>query len=270
MNTNIQKSQAMNTEFLVRPRISALLTQAVEKPLVFICAGTGYGKTRAVYDFTKNAEIPTTWIQISEYDIIPSRFWENFINGISQSYKDLSEKLKEIGFPDTDEKLSRISAIDEAAMPKQKHLVVLDDFHLITQPTIIQGIESIARKFITNRTFILVGRELPKINFTSLQAMGNLCFIYEEDLVFTENELYIYLNNQGISLELQVLHEIYQDIKGWAFAVNLVARSLKKSPGYMGYARIAFRHNIFTLMESEVFNTVSERLQHFSRCANGS
>ena len=48
-----------NPDHLIRPRVNELLSKAIEKPLVIVCAGAGYGKTRAVYDFTKKKAVST-------------------------------------------------------------------------------------------------------------------------------------------------------------------------------------------------------------------
>ena len=101
--TNINKTQTDNLEHLVRPRINTLLEKAIKKPLTLVCAGSGYGKTRAVYDFVRKSEIAALWVQLSEHDNVPSRFWESFVHGIAQ-INDVSgvDDFKNLGFPDTD------------------------------------------------------------------------------------------------------------------------------------------------------------------------
>ena len=80
--------------FLIRPRINALLANSIKcNPLVVICAGAGYGKTRAVYDFLQGQENLVIWTQCSKHDNVSSHFWENHIKIISQSKK--SDKFKQ-------------------------------------------------------------------------------------------------------------------------------------------------------------------------------
>jgi len=88
----------------VRRRVNELLAKAIEKPLVIVCAGAGCGKTRAVYDFTRDSGIPTSWIQLSEHDNIQSRFWNSFILGSEPLIDEsMTEGLKSLGFPDTED-----------------------------------------------------------------------------------------------------------------------------------------------------------------------
>ena len=52
-----------------RPRLNQLLAEAVKFPLVMVCAGAGYGKTRAVSDFvSEHKNTPVVWLQLSARD----------------------------------------------------------------------------------------------------------------------------------------------------------------------------------------------------------
>jgi LuxR family maltose regulon positive regulatory protein len=59
------------------------------------------------------------------------------------------------------------------------------------------------------------------------------------------------------------MREIMRDTEGWAFAINLIARSFQKAPGYGGYLRTAMKTNVFRLMETEIWESISERVQYF-------
>ena len=262
--------QADNQEYLVRPRINALLERAIEKPVVVICAGAGYGKTRAVYDFVRASEIATVWVQLSENDNVPSRFWESFVHGILQVKGASSvDDFRNLGFPDTDDKVNQyISFRDRsmAALGHHRYLAVFDDFHLIKNPEVIRFFERAVKDTPTKHSIILISRETPQINCAALRTKDDIYSIQERDLKFTENELSLYLAKQGLSVGAKVLRDIHRDIDGWAFSVSLIARLLKQAPGYSGYARGAMKANIFEVMEAEVFNAVSDKLRRFLVC----
>jgi len=256
-------------EHFPRPRINELLSKAVQKPLVIICAGAGYGKTRAIADFTKGSGIQTVWVQCSESDNISSRYWENFVHIFSHVSEPLAEELKEIGFPDTEDKMNRFLSARSRYLysdPKTRYLYVIDDFHLTNNPAVINFMERIINDWPKGRSIILICRNPPKINILNMQANGLVENITEKDLAFTEAELAEYIRCQGLSVNGQTMDQIFQDTNGWAFSINLIARSLKKSTNYMGYVGNAIRHNIFNLMESEIWKTISERLKHFLLC----
>jgi len=267
------KNQAYNlpeinqSEHLVRRRVNALLEKATEKPLVIVCAGAGCGKTRAVYDYIRSVKSKSLWTQLSEHDNMPSRYWEGFISTfISVISKSDMDDLRSLGFPNTADKLRLYTEIRDrymADMPCRKYLTVIDDFHLIKNPDVLRFVEWVIKQSPEYRSFILISREFPQINIADLQNRGGVYVIQEDDLSFTENEIALYLNQQGLSIEPRVLSEIYQDTQGWAFSVDLVARLLKKAPGYIGYAQVTMKKNIFKQMDAEVWGAASDPFKHF-------
>ena len=262
---NIQGSfpQSDHTGFFVRPRINTLLAEAIKKPLALMCAGMGYGKTIAVSDFVRETEIPAMWMQMSEFDNVGVSFWENFTRAQEQLSKPLAEECRDLGFPDTEDKLNQFFFQRNRILGNQRYLVVLDDVHLIKDLAVIHFLENIVYKMPPNRTVILICREMSQMNLAGMQVRGLVANINETDLNFTESELAQYLMHQGLSSEIKNLPEIFQDTEGWAFIINFLVRILKKSPGYSGYVRNSVKQNIFLLMEMEAWDVISERLQRF-------
>ncbi len=246
------------TELLVRPRVNALLGEATQKPLTIVCAGAGYGKTQAVYEFARRASVPCLWMQFSERDNAGSRFWAKYVRLAAGWDENFARQCKALGFPDSEDKLNRYVALLGRHTPNRPHLFVLDDIHLVQQPAVLRFLERRLNENIKNTSVILVCRELPALNLGSIQVRG---LINEDDLRFTESELALYLSQQGLCVPRQIMHDIMADTDGWAFSINLVAHSLKKSPGYAGYARAAVKESIFKLMEAEMFTVVSPGLQ---------
>ena len=256
-------AQAEHAEHFVRPRINTLLEQAIKNPLVVLCAGMGYGKTLAVSDFVRENNIPVIWMQFSEFDNVCLSFWENFTRAIEQISKPLAEECKEIGFPDTEDKLTQYFFHRERILATQRYLIVLDDIHLVKDDSVIHFIENIIYKPQANRTLIAICRELPKLNLSGLIVRGLISNLDESDLSFTEKEVTQYLIQQGLTSEVQHLPQIFADTNGWAFILNFLVRILKKTPGYPGYARNYVKQNVFQLMEREAWNVISNSLRHF-------
>ncbi|MCL2147347.1 MAG: hypothetical protein FWH52_06030, partial [Synergistaceae bacterium] len=252
----------------VRKRLNRLLEEAIKCPLVIVCAGAGFGKTRAVYDFLVQLNIPVAWEQMSERDNVASRTWESLANTFAQMDPQLGDDIKGFGFPDTEEKRKQIYRLYERSMlNQQQYIFVMDDFHFIKDKLVFDYVEHSIYYMPSNRkTMIIISREPPSLNLAGLRVRGLVAQINEEDLSFTESELGEYLSHQGLTPEKQTLSEIFQDTNGWAFAVNLVVQSLKKSPLYSINVRNAIKKNFFELIESEVFNVVSGQLRHFLLC----
>ncbi|MDR1062222.1 MAG: LuxR C-terminal-related transcriptional regulator [Clostridiales bacterium] len=247
---------------LPRPQIRRLLDTAVKQPLVLVVAGAGYGKTCAVSEFLREHKSSQIWMQMSEFDNLLERFWTNLTNAISLGNKRLAAKLASAGFPKTERQHARfLDTIKAELTPRRKYIVVLDDFHLVREKAISQFVERFVTARCANVTAILISRAEPDINLIALGEKGLSAQIGESDLRFDREEVAQYFRLIGITLPPKAVSKIYADIGGWAFAVNLIALSLKSGEPREDYAFAAVKLNIFRLIEKEVFSVSSARLQ---------
>jgi len=221
----------------------------------------GYGKTRAVYDFTQECGIPVAWTQFTKADNIRLRFWELFVSAIACINTPFAEDLKELGFPDTEDKLHMYFSIRNNKLKGMPCIFVFDDLHLVKDAAVLRFMERVINNLSGNTSVIAITRELPQINISSLMVRDNIFIINEAELNFTENEISQFLIEQGLSTEINNLKKIYADTKGWAFLINFIIRMLKKTSGYMGYVCNAIKNDIIQLIEMEVWNVISRRLR---------
>jgi len=250
-------------DYLERPRIHALLKKAMDYPLVIVCAGSGYGKTRAVHSFLNNYNAIAPWMQISERDNISLRIWECICVMSSMVSQEYSSRLREIGFPKTDEAFLKFNDTMKKYITSHpgKIIGVFDDFHLLHNPEILNFFERLVNSSPSNMPIIMISRTMPELN---MLTMHNHVFTIQEDaLSFTEDEIAKYFNQINLPVTSADIRNIYDDTQGWAFALNLIARSLAKKRKYERYALEAMKKNIFRLIETEIIQTVSEPLLRF-------
>jgi len=247
-----------------RSRLNALFTEAMKYPMIVVCAGAGYGKTTAIHDFVKEYQAVTVWVQLSDRDNVGGRFWENFCFSMTQiNNASFSASIAKLGFPDTQEKIQQFTDLLRDLSDKKRRIIVFDDCHYIESPELIRFIEEGIRNLPIGTTLILISRSTPRINIAGLASAGRIFNVSEDELMFTENEVAQYFRMHDITLSPDNLRKIMQDTEGWAFALNYIARSFKKAPGYEGYLRNAMKSNIFRFMEIEIWQTISARLQDF-------
>jgi len=262
---DIPVSSSGNDEYhFKRSRLNRLYTEAMKYPLIFVCAGAGYGKTTAVHDFVQEYQATTAWVQLSERDNVGGRFWENFSHSMTLiNNSPFAASIKKLGFPDTQEKLKQFLDLLRELSDKKRRIIVFDDCHFIESDEVIRFVEEGIRNLPIGITLILISRSTPRLNIAGLASSGRVFNVSEDELKFTENELAQYLRGQNITISPDSLRKIMQDTEGWAFALNYIARSYKKAPGYEGYLQSAMKTNIFRFMEIEIWNTISARLQDF-------
>ena len=262
---SVRSNEFTNTvTYMERPRLHNLLEDAMNYQLVSVYAGAGYGKSRAVESFLQQYDAFTTWLQVSERDNVSGRFWENFVHMIALTWPEASVRFSEIGFPDTEVAFTRFQAIlREAVDIPGKHVMVYDDFHLLHNQAVLQFLDRAFRILPPNATVILISRTMPEINMAGMMMYERIFTIREETLCFTEDEISKYFNNLGLSIVRRDIRDIIDDTRGWAFAINLLGKSLGKDAKYERYALETMKLNIYKLIEMEIKRNISEKLWVF-------
>jgi LuxR family maltose regulon positive regulatory protein len=257
---------------LPRAALSELLKEAVQSPLVTLVAGTGYGKTQAVYSFLQEYSATSVWLQLSSLDDIDEAFWERFIRAISLHDKTFVGKLNSIGFPKSERQFEQFWAVLKKGIPpNRKCLFVFDDFHFIRDPQVLRFVEKLATLCIPSISVVLISREEPKLNIIGLLAKGMVFQINEVDLRFSKEEMFQYFKTLNITLPPQDATALYDETDGWVFAIYLLSLSLKNGGSQEKHALEtmktnaleAMKTNVFKLIEAELFSVSSERLQKF-------
>ncbi|MCL2373812.1 MAG: LuxR C-terminal-related transcriptional regulator [Treponema sp.] len=249
---------------LERPRINRLLEKAMQKPVVSVAAGAGYGKTQAVYAFAKKLNIRTVWIQISQEDNLGERFWENFVSAISIISRNTAEKLRQLDFPATERQFERFMSISrQVVIPNKKYLFVYDDIHLIADSSVLRFLEHCISSLFPNITSVLISRTEPSLRMEKLEAKKLLSRITGNDLRFSQDEMVSYFRLLNVSVEPRLVSTLYHDTEGWAFAIHMAGLSLRNVQGSTSHIRLLLKYSTSRLIESEIAASISPDLRRF-------
>jgi len=248
--------------FLRRPVVDHKLQNAFKKPLTTVIAGAGFGKTQAVLSALKGTECSMAWMQLSVLDNHPARFWERIADTLkSQSHK-LYDSLMSLGYPESIAPFDQFLKLLSRELPQKKpFILVLDDFHLIHNKTILNFIELFISAHVKNFSMVLISRKRPDISLSGMLSKGLLARITEDDLRFSKDDMTAYLHMQGLDLDQRVISDIYSYTDGWIFAIYLVGLTAQK--GYIKNPVFPAKIDIFDLIEKEIFATVPKALQDF-------
>jgi LuxR family maltose regulon positive regulatory protein len=250
--------------YLKRRDLKKLLERAVQSPLVTVVAGAGYGKTQTVYAFLQEISAVKIWLQLSEQDNSYWRFWEKFTQAFSGHNPVLAAMFKNLDFPRTERQFERYLSLSRKIMlPDARCVLVLDDFHLIEEESVLNFVEKHLTVTFSNLSIIIISRTEPHINLISLLARELVFQINENDLRFNEKEMSEYFGLLNLSLPPQILSDIYLHTDGWAFAISLVGQWLKNGSVQADHVLATMKLNIFNLIETEIFSRLSESMQKF-------
>jgi LuxR family maltose regulon positive regulatory protein len=261
---SFQKDLSPDRFFLERPCLDKLLEKALQSHLVTVVAGEGSGKTHAIHSFLQKDPRSTVWIQLSERDNITWRFWENCVAETALVNPEIAEIFADIGFPKTERLLDRyFTAFKNKIIINEQYVIVLDDFHLLTDPSILLFLERILAAPISKNTLVLISRTEPAINTVSLLSKGICSRITAEDLRFTEEEIAEYFRRCGIQLNAEEVSGIYRDTEGWALAVDLILRGYRGGGLRAGDRRWNRIMKPIREMEESLFSTMEGDLRKF-------
>ena len=249
--------------YIPRPRMDKLLDHAVRGKLIYVIAGAGYGKTRAVRNFIeRRPDAVVRLISLTESDNIPSRFWQRLTHNVSLDNPDLAARMVEFGFPETLARFKQFAEIlKESEHRAFRTFLVLDDFHVIEERQISLFAERCIYLKIPNLCAVIISRTQPEINVVSLFAKGKAAIITEDELRFTEDEIAVFLKHQNIPVSKENLPGFWEATKGWALGLQFLALALKRMPENIDHAVNTMKANIFKLFEVEAFNDFPKAVQ---------
>ncbi|AWI03608.1 hypothetical protein B9W14_03620 [Clostridium drakei] len=219
----------INKHLLTRNTISHKLEESLSHKLTIITAPAGYGKTTAVLKWLEGISLPSAWFSIDEGDNDPFVFWHYFCAALSSVSNDIGEateyifESKELFKANTHLSIM----IDSLSDIPSDFLLVLDDFHLITNPDIIDVLSYFITYLPSNMHIAMISRTDPPLKLAKLGLKEELVRIQAKELRFETEEICKYYETRGYFLQKEDIHKIECYTEGWAAALVAVALSLK-------------------------------------------
>jgi LuxR family maltose regulon positive regulatory protein len=212
-----------------RERLVGALEQGVARhKLILLSAPAGYGKTTLLADWAQASQYPVAWLSVSLEDSVLDRFlcyllaaWERIEPGVRESPLGLLLSASE---PVID---AVLRAFVNVASQRSAHLVfVLDDYHLIEDPSIHQALAFLLDYLPPTLHFALAARATPQLPLARYRARHELLELRAGDLQFAANETAEFLQDQmRLDLTADELAAVHVRLEGWAAGLQMVALS---------------------------------------------
>jgi LuxR family maltose regulon positive regulatory protein len=250
----------------------ARLVDALERgilyyKLVLISAPAGYGKTTLLSQWAHASRFPVAWLSIGEEDNDPGRFlryllaaWEEVQPGVSESPLGL---LLGAMTPDSEAVLSAfINVANDAPGPI---VFVLDDYHLIEDPSIHTALTFLLDHLPPILHFVLAGRGEPPLPLARYRARQELIEFRAEDLNFLLEETKDFLNERmGLDLSYDEIVRLQAQLEGWIAGLQLVALTLQRRLTGADKLVVSGRHRfIADYLSEDVLAPLPDGMRHF-------
>lgn len=255
------------TDLVSRPRIHGYLDRGLHRKLTLITATAGFGKTTAISEWLRRRDLKIAWVSLDPGDNDSFRFWSYVAAALAGlepgAATELAALRRSAASRPSEASLSRL--IDVLATISFDFSLVLDDYHVITEPLVHESLSFFLRYAPAHLHLILAGRTEPPLQLSRLRAAGQVVDLSEQDLGFILEETSAFYRQRHIELSRDELEKLAERTGGWAACMQLIAFSLQEGgdkTAVIGCLRGSDRHLSGYFME-EVFGGLPVGVQEF-------
>ena len=213
-----------------RPRLIERMNESMRRPVTLVCAPAGYGKTTLLSEWIPQYEHCVTWLSLDEADNDPARFWRHFLAALQtlnpDRFKDAQQALEGSQVRPIEAVLTL--TINEIAGLAYRFTHVFDDFHLIDNATINDGITFLVEHLPPSLNLVIASRSDPALPLARWRTRAQMTEIRSADLRFTMEESSAFFNQvMGLDLSEEDVAVLDVRAEGWISGLQLAALSMK-------------------------------------------
>ncbi len=214
---------------VVRERLLAKLSGANNFRLALVTSPAGYGKTTLISQWA-SGKTDLGWYSLDDGDNQQERFASYLIAAIQQATNGhcvTSEVMVQKRQYASLSSLFSQLFIELAEWHRPLYLVI-DDYHLITNPVIHESMRFFLRHQPENLTLVILSRNLPQLGIANLRVRDQLLEVGSQQLSFTHQEAKQFFDCRLKSpIEVAESSRLCDDVAGWATALQLIALSAR-------------------------------------------
>jgi LuxR family maltose regulon positive regulatory protein len=267
-------------DLVPRPRLVQRLNEGLRlgRQLTLISATAGSGKTTLISEWFADLQLDprheqpietrTAWLSLDQEDNELARFWTYLIAALQTMDSELGvsamQMLQAPQAPSTP--LVLTSLLNDIAALPYRIVLVLDDFHSISDEKILDGLAFLLEHQPRQMHLVLSTRADPPLPIVRLRARSQLTEVRVVDLAFTVDEAITFLNERmGLGLSLAEVKTLESRTEGWAVGLQLAAMSMQDHADRRGFiAGFAGSHHlILEYLTEEVLHRQPESIRHF-------
>jgi LuxR family maltose regulon positive regulatory protein len=225
----------LRTRLVNRDRLVDRLLEGEPSRLTVVVAPAGWGKTTLLGQWVRRIDsaCAVAWVSLDESDDEPGRFWTYALSALHKVASAVTEgPLLALGAPGVDPvDVSLPMLLNALAASTRHHVLVLDDFHVLTDVHLHSQMEFLLAYAPASLRVVIAGRSDPPLPLARMRAAGQLTEVRAADLRFTADEAIALVTQvAGVELPVGVTSEMLDRTEGWAAGLQLAALSLREAP----------------------------------------
>jgi LuxR family maltose regulon positive regulatory protein len=261
--------------------------------LCVVCAPAGSGKTTLLAEWLQCLSMPggeapvprVAWLSLDEPDNDPSRFFAYLVAALQRADSTIGRDLPgalpaafaPAGASGEAVDVKWVEApmtllINDIAATSAPLLLILDDYHLITQLGVHAAVSFLVEHTPPNMQLVIATRQDPPLPLSRARARGYMTELRAADLRFSRVEVTAFLN-QTMDLDLtpEQVAALEFRTEGWIAGLQLAALALQgASPAPRPAERAAFiqafsgnQRHVMDFLVDEVLSRQPEAVQRF-------
>jgi hypothetical protein len=216
---------------LSRAGLQSLLQVGLEGKLCLVDAPAGSGKTTLLAQWRAAAGGDrVAWVSLDEGDNDPARFWRYLVEAVRLVEPGLGAGARAALGRQTADLYRAVlpELLNELSRVRSPLFLVLDDYHLVTNPTCHQTLTFFLDRLPASVHVALSGRTDPPLPLARMRARGELAEIRVAELQFTDEEALALLNGaMGLQLTAADVERLAERTEGWAAGLYLAGLSVR-------------------------------------------
>jgi len=256
---------------LTRARLLEMMFEFLDKKLMLVSAPAGYGKTSLLIDLHNHIELPFCWLSLDVLDRDPQRFASYFIGALEEKFPDFGKQAGEVlnGLTSVSEEMESLVVVlvnDIYNHIPQHFVLVLDDYHLISDIPVIQNfINRFIQLVDENCHLIISSRTLTQLpDMPLLVARDIVGGLDLSELAFRADEIQaLFAQNYNTQISDETARELFDKTEGWVTGLQLT--SLGISHGMEDKLRITRTSGVglFDYLGQQVLDQQPEDVRFF-------
>jgi LuxR family maltose regulon positive regulatory protein len=257
---------------IARARLDVVLEAGAQTRLCLVDAPAGSGKTTllAQWCLGDHGSRRVAWVSLDAGDDDPVRFWSYLVEAFRVVEPGFGEAvlglLQGAGSTEALTQVILPGLLNELATSGPELVLVLDDYHLISNPVCHQTLGFFIDHLPANVHLMLATRIDPPLPLARLRGSGELAEVRIAELGFTDTEAATLLNQaMGLELTAPQVQQLWEQTEGWVTGLYLAGLWLRgrDDPGaFIGSLEAGHRH-IVDYLGTEVLARQPEGLRRF-------
>ena len=247
---------AMPANFLSRKHLFHLFETNMPGATI-VAAPAGYGKTMLVAEWAAAQSRPTIWCAVDSDDS-PQMFFSHIVQSVRNVLPKFGADFESERFLSADSYINFM--VREASAVKEDFNFVIDN-----GPADAQEVTPFAQALVdhlpNNVHVVIVRRVTPATSLARYASLGNLCLITSQDLKFSQDEISIICELNGLDPNDWNTSKHLIKCNGWPAAIQMMAKNISRGSAVTEF-KITESANPLGILALESFNSLNEENRH--------